>query len=71
MKTPGVPESITRTQLCELLQALGLDPAQLAECHVHRHSVEAVVYATNASGHRYIEGSRAAQHRISIPVVDT
>ncbi|WP_405149459.1 hypothetical protein OG589_14600 [Sphaerisporangium sp. NBC_01403] len=71
---PGVPDSIPRGRVIELVQSLGLDPRELVSFEIKGRSIEAVVYALNEQGGRYFEGdgprAEIAKHRISIPITD-
>lgn len=70
VRIDGVPEVIRRDTYLQTIRSLGLDPADLRELHFGRLSVEAVVYARDVRGHRYVENGNPAVHRIRIAVVD-
>ncbi len=73
MDIPGVPDTIPRARVVELVQSLGLDPRELVSCEFKGRSIDAVVFALDEQGHRYFDDSTSgapATHRISIPITD-
>lgn len=72
MDIPGVPESIPRTQMLEMLASLGLDPKDLISFRVEWNAITAEVFALNEKGSRYVaDGSDSiATHSIAIPITD-
>lgn len=74
MDIPGIPESIPRARVVELVEALGLDPKQLRGLRLEPHALYVEVYARK-DGNRFWDGawrpdSQVATHRIAIPIAD-
>lgn len=70
---PGVPDSIPRARVIELVRSLGLDPRELASLELKGRCIEAVIYALDDEGHRYFVDTPTgpvATHHISIPITD-
>lgn len=78
----GIPESIERWKVGELLEGLGFKPGSyknVAEILIEPRSVTVHAYATNAEGKRYLADaetytdpktrSEPAMHEISVPFV--
>jgi hypothetical protein len=70
VEIPGIPDSIPRSRVVELVEALGLDIRDLRSFSVNRHAVQAEVFARNEQGHPYMDGEDIAIHRITIPIRD-
>ncbi|HET7734370.1 MAG TPA: hypothetical protein VFK52_00225 [Nocardioidaceae bacterium] len=74
MNIKGVPESITRQQVVELLTTLGIDAGVVTRhggVRIHGHAVTAEVYALNEHGERYIgEDDCVATHLLTIRIVE-
>lgn len=74
MDIPGVPDSIPRACVIELVRSLGLDPRELASLELKGRCIEAAVYALDDEGHRYFEDGipdgPVAKHHIAIPITD-
>ncbi len=71
MVIPGVPDSISRARIAELVQSLGLDVRELVSFELKVHAIHAVVYALNEDGHRYfVDDDNVAKHHITIPITD-
>jgi hypothetical protein len=70
VEVAGIPASVDRARVCELVEGLGIDPAQLITLTVHLRSIEATVYAVNERGSRYAaDGSpEPATHTLSIEI---
>lgn len=79
---PDLPAAISRDQVLQALEVLGLDPADLVAARIQFHGVEVDLYARNVDGQRYIleagewrpgeqspDYDRYASHRVCIPVV--
>lgn len=71
---PGVPKSVARSRILELIDALGLDTKQLRGLRIEANAIYAEVYALK-DGHRFWDGSwrpdaQSATHCIVIPFVD-
>lgn len=79
---PELPAGITRGQILQALEVLGLPPTDLLSVHLHVHGAEVDVFARNEHGERYVLGAaewrpgeqdrqadRVATHRVCIPVV--
>lgn len=72
MDIPGVPESIPRSRVVELVKSLGIDPAELVDFDLKPEALYVQVYAQR-DGNRYWDGGAdhvAATHRIAIPITD-
>lgn len=70
MEIPGIPDSIPRARIVELVEALGLDIRDLRSFSVTVHAIEAEMFARNEQGHRCLDGEDIAIHRIVIPIRD-
>lgn len=68
----GVPESLTRDQLAELIGTFGFEPAQITELRIDASGVRATVFETHADGTKVVnlDGSGFAKHTIHISVAD-
>lgn len=69
---PGVPKTVRRALVVELIKALGIDPKQLYSLSLEPNAVYAEVYALKDGG-RYWDGGpeqKAATHSIAIPIED-
>lgn len=69
MEIPGIPESIPRARIVELVEALGLDIRDLRSFSVTVHGVEAEVFARDEHG-RHILAETIVTHRIAVPIKD-
>jgi hypothetical protein len=76
---PGVPASIPRPKVVELIEALGLSVSDLASLEFEVNGIYAEVYAhhpdherwPNGGAHRHtVDGENVATHRICIPITD-
>lgn len=79
---PGVPATVPRCQVVELVEALGFDVRDLAGLEFKAKAIFAEVYATRKpqhpdylfgmrGDHRFSpDGETAATHRICIPITD-
>ncbi|MGP4092950.1 hypothetical protein [Nonomuraea sp. KM90] len=72
---PGVPKTVPRARIAELIEALGLDVQHLRGLRIEPHAVYAEVYALKDGG-RFWDGawqpdSQPARHRFAIPIVDS
>lgn len=69
----AVPESISLAQVLEFVRSLGIDPNQVLRMEFVPNAVSIEVFSLNAEGHRWAtdadDGSRAAVHTITLPVV--
>jgi hypothetical protein len=84
MEIPGIPQNITREQLLQAFQVLGIDAGECyqLEIQARAHALYVEVYADwgaaqDAPPNRFWDGWRhadgkdiAAAHRIAIPIVD-
>ncbi|MDX3110159.1 hypothetical protein [Nonomuraea angiospora] len=71
MDLPGIPESIPRARVVELVEAFGLDLRDLLSVSVQRHAIAAEVFARNEQGQRFTnDGENLATHSILIPIVE-
>lgn len=71
MDIPGIPDSIPRTAVIELVQSLGIDPVNAISVKLNLRSIDAEIYAVDERGHRYaVDDDTIATHTISIPIVD-
>lgn len=81
-RLPDLPEAISRDQVLQALEVLGLDPADLVAARIQLHGVEVDLFARTVDGQRYTLGGsewrpgerergydRPATHRVCIPVV--
>lgn len=71
----GVPESVSREQVCEAIRILGIDPSEVAGLSFEYSAVHVEVYAnqkpTSTPTWRWTyNGKRAATHRLTIPIID-
>ena len=69
----GVPESITRERLVELLKTLGIDVSLVTRggIHVDRDHIRCEVFAFDENGNRYADAHHnVVTHSIAIPIVD-
>lgn len=69
MEIPGIPASIPRSRVVELVEALGFDIRDLRSISVTVHGVEAEVFARDEHG-RHILAETIVTHRIAIPIKD-
>lgn len=68
----GIPESIERWKVGELLEGLGFEHGSyknMQEVRIEDRKIYVRVLATDENGRRYLEGNEAAVHEISIPFV--
>lgn len=73
MDIEGIPNSIPRARVIELIEALGLNPREMQSLRMERDAVYVELYALQ-DGNRFWDGGpdkRAAAHRIVIPIADT
>ncbi|GGV34224.1 hypothetical protein GCM10010182_67640 [Actinomadura cremea] len=78
---PGVPATISRSRVIELIEALGFDTRELAGLEFQPHAIFATVFADAHPDHPdYLLGMRghyrftadgetAATHRLCIPIL--
>lgn len=71
----GVPASITRAQVIEALQILGIDPFQVVEFSrdASTTALHVTVHADGAEGPGFrwsYDGRNSATHRLTIPILD-
>ncbi len=71
MQIDGVPDQITRRQVCDLLTVLGLDPHHVTRdgVHIGPDAIECEVFALDAQGRRFLSGEEVATHRVTVKVV--
>lgn len=71
-KIPGVPESISRADYIKLIEASGIDPAQMLELNFKADGIYATVFALNDEGRRTLDRSSDGlnKHIVYIPVED-
>jgi hypothetical protein len=72
---PGVPKSVPRARVLELIEALGLDIHKLRGLRIEPNAIYAEVYAFK-DGARFWDGAwrpdaQVATHRIAIAITDT
>lgn len=68
---PGVPESIDRKAVCDLIASLGLEPKDVISLAFEPLGIRAEVCALNEQGQRFTaDGENVATHRLTIPIVD-
>ena len=66
----GLPTSVTRTQLTEMVRILGIDPAEVVSIRMQSWAIEVEVYALNTRGTRYPASvGSVAIDKIHIPIV--
>jgi hypothetical protein len=75
MNVAAVPESVTRRQVCELLDALGIDARDVprgATMTFGGSAISIEVFARKADGRHYAgpSGEEVAMHLICIPIVE-
>lgn len=71
MDLPGIPQSIARSKVVDLITSLGIDPNEITEDGVTLgcYSVTVDVYSTRDGTHRYAnDDGTVAIHSITIPV---
>ncbi|HEY9375021.1 hypothetical protein [Streptomyces sp.] len=72
MDIAGIPESIPRARILELIKSLGIDPKETLSLRFEPHAIHAEVRALK-DGNRYWDGGpeeRLATHCIAIPIAD-
>lgn len=69
MKIDGVPETIERSKVLALVDAMGLDVRHIVSLSVGCTAMTAVVYALR-DGRRYLDNDHVVTHAIAIPIVD-
>lgn len=70
---PGVPASIPRSRLIDMIVSLGIDPNRCKEIRLDRNGIKAEVYATiPGTNQRYVNpgGNEPAMHSIHIKIDD-
>lgn len=73
LQLQGVPESISREVVLQLIRSLGLEPRGLRSLRFGRECIEAEVLAERpGSGRRFLaeDGISVAVHKVSIPILD-
>lgn len=82
MNIEGIPETITRKAMVELVESLGMSVRDLISLNFRFGAIEATMYATDSEGNRYFAGGpvpkgveryympEIAVHHVSIQVVD-
>lgn len=66
----GVPETITRAQLCEMLEIIGIDPKTTFSVHMDVDGILAKVFALDAAGKKQVGMDSMLTHTIHIKIVD-
>lgn len=67
----GVPQTIARARVVDLVKALGIEPGSVRSLTLHPRSIEAEVTATDEQGRPYVgEPNSVAVHRVQIEIVD-
>lgn len=66
----GIPESISRELVCQLIQTLGIDPDVIRSLEFHYDCIRAEVPAFDTDGHLIIDGDTLVSHQIVIPIRD-
>lgn len=66
----GVPAFIPRSTYLNMIQQLGIDPAQVLELKWGWNTITAVVYALDENGNRYadLQTMEAATHQVCIRI---
>ncbi|HEX4818500.1 MAG TPA: hypothetical protein VFV66_37660 [Nonomuraea sp.] len=69
---PGVPKSVSRARMIQLIESLGIDPRRTRSLRFQREAIYVEVYALK-DGNPYWDGGpteEAATHRIAIAIED-
>lgn len=56
IRRPNLVPVVTREQVCNAIQALGIDPKTVAELTIRPSEVIVLQFARNADGHRMLNG---------------
>jgi hypothetical protein len=54
----GIPEQITRDELCRAIEAFGFDPSQVRELHVYPDGLRVSLFRLVDDGVRYVGPNR-------------
>lgn len=66
----GIPESISRELVCQLIQTLGIDPDVIRSLEFHYDCICAEVPAIDTDGQPIVEDDTHLSHQIVIPIRD-